>query len=101
MGRGRQVADAVAQRQCRGVSTGHALYGRSTVHPTRHRRCTGRSRTLGLILIGDSDDRSLEEKSMPAIWRVPEELWEKIEPILAERDPPQRTGRPAPIGEPC
>ena len=39
-------------------------------------------------------DRSLEEKSMPAIWRVPEEPWEKIEPILAERDPPKRTGRP-------
>jgi putative transposase len=39
-------------------------------------------------------ERSLEEKSMPAIWRVPDKLWEKIEPILAERDPPKRTGRP-------
>src|SRR5215216_5640233 len=39
-------------------------------------------------------ERSLEEKSMPAIWRVPDEQWEKIEPILAEHDPPNRTGRP-------
>jgi transposase len=28
------------------------------------------------------------------IWRVPDELWEKIEPILAEHDPAGRTGRP-------
>jgi len=39
-------------------------------------------------------ERSLEEKSMPAIWRVADKLWEKIELILAERDPPKRTGRP-------
>src|SRR5215216_4274611 len=39
-------------------------------------------------------ERSLEEKSMPAIWRVPDEQWEKIEPILVEHDPPNRTGRP-------
>jgi putative transposase len=31
---------------------------------------------------------------MPTIWRAPDELWEKIEPILAERDPPKKTGRP-------
>ncbi len=35
-----------------------------------------------------------EEKPLPTIWRVPDELWEKIEPILAEYDPPKRTGRP-------
>jgi putative transposase len=35
-----------------------------------------------------------EEKPMPTIGRVPDELWEKIEPILAEHDPPKRTGRP-------
>ncbi len=35
-----------------------------------------------------------EEKPMPTIWCVPDELWEKIEPIIAERDPPKRTGRP-------
>ena len=40
-------------------------------------------------------ERSLEEKPMPAIWRVPDELWEKIEPILAEHDPPKSTRRAA------
>src|SRR3954466_4645894 len=35
-----------------------------------------------------------EEKPMPTIWWVSDELWEKIEPILAEHDPPKRTGRP-------
>jgi transposase len=39
-------------------------------------------------------ERSLQEKPMPTIWRVPDELWEKIEPILIEYDPPKRTGRP-------
>ena len=39
-------------------------------------------------------ERGAEEKPMPTIWRVPDELWEKIEPILAEHDPPKRTGRP-------
>lgn len=33
-------------------------------------------------------------KPMPPIWRVPEELWEKIELILEEHDPPKSTGRP-------
>ncbi len=32
-------------------------------------------------------------KPLPTIWRVPDELWEKIEPILAECDPPKSTGR--------
>jgi transposase len=37
----------------------------------------------------------LEEKPMPTIWRVPDELWEKIDPILKEHDdPPKTTGRP-------
>ena len=35
-----------------------------------------------------------EEKPLPTIWRVPDELWEKVEPILAEYDPPKKTGRP-------
>ncbi len=38
--------------------------------------------------------RPPEEKSLPTIWHVPDELWEKIEPILQEHDPPKRTGRP-------
>src|SRR5512133_12875 len=38
--------------------------------------------------------RSPEERPMPTIWRVPDKLWEKIEPILAEHDPPKTTGRP-------
>jgi transposase len=39
-------------------------------------------------------ERTLEEKPMPTIWRVPDELWELIESILQEHDPPRRTGRP-------
>ena len=39
-------------------------------------------------------EREPPEKPMPTIWRVPDELWEKIEPILAEHDPPRKTGRP-------
>ena len=35
-----------------------------------------------------------EEKPLPTIWRVPDELWEKVEPILAKYDPPKKTGRP-------
>jgi putative transposase len=30
---------------------------------------------------------------LPTIWRVPDELWAKIEPVLAECDPPKATGR--------
>lgn len=30
---------------------------------------------------------------LPTIWRVPDELWAKIEPVLAECDPPKSTGR--------
>jgi putative transposase len=34
------------------------------------------------------------QKPLPTIWRVPDELWEKIEPIFEEYDPPKSTGRP-------
>jgi transposase len=34
-----------------------------------------------------------KEKPLPTIWCVPDELWEKIEPILKEHDPPKKTGR--------
>ena len=33
-------------------------------------------------------------KELPTIWRVPDELWDLIEPILAEHDLPASTGRP-------
>jgi putative transposase len=32
--------------------------------------------------------------AMATIWRVPDELWALIEPILAELDPPKATGHP-------
>jgi putative transposase len=31
---------------------------------------------------------------LPTIWRVNDELWDIIQPILAELDPPAATGRP-------
>ena len=34
-----------------------------------------------------------EQKPLPTIWHTPDELWEKIEPILAQYDPPKSTGR--------
>ncbi len=33
-------------------------------------------------------------KPLPTIWAIPDELWERIEPILARRYPPAATGRP-------
>ena len=37
---------------------------------------------------------SAAEKPLETIWEVPDELWERIEPILLRRYPPARTGRP-------
>jgi putative transposase len=34
------------------------------------------------------------EKPLPTIWEVPDELWDRVEPILARHYPPARTGRP-------
>ena len=34
------------------------------------------------------------EKPLETIWELPDELWERIEPILLGRYPPARTGRP-------
>lgn len=31
---------------------------------------------------------------MPTIWCVPDDLWDKIAPVLTELDPPKPTGRP-------
>ena len=33
-------------------------------------------------------------EDLPTIWKVPDALWERIAPILAELDPPKPTGRP-------
>lgn len=44
--------------------------------------------------MGELGEHTTEEKPLPTIWRVPDELWEKIEPILQEHDPPKKTGRP-------
>jgi putative transposase len=33
------------------------------------------------------------KETMPTIWCVPDELWAKIEAILAEKDPAKATGR--------
>jgi len=30
---------------------------------------------------------------MPTIWRVPDEMWEHVSPIIRELDPPKPTGR--------
>lgn len=34
------------------------------------------------------------EQPLPTIWEVPDELWERVEPILARHYPPATTGRP-------
>jgi putative transposase len=33
------------------------------------------------------------KEAMPTIWRVSDELWAKVAPILIEKDPPKQTGR--------
>ncbi len=35
----------------------------------------------------------LNQRTLPAIWRVPDDLWSVVERVLAELDPPARTGR--------
>ncbi len=39
-------------------------------------------------------DADREPAPVPTLWRVPDALWERIVPILAELDPPKPTGRP-------
>jgi transposase len=39
-------------------------------------------------------ENSTQQKPLATIWRVPEESWEIIEPILKEHDPPKSTARP-------
>jgi putative transposase len=38
--------------------------------------------------------RKKEYEPLPTIWKVSDELWEIIRPILEELDPPAKTGRP-------
>lgn len=33
------------------------------------------------------------KKQLPTLWEVPDDLWERIEPLLDELDPPKSTGR--------
>jgi putative transposase len=33
-------------------------------------------------------------RPLPTLWRIPDDLWERIEPILGRRYPPAATGRP-------
>lgn len=35
-----------------------------------------------------------KSKRLPTIWHVPDDLWERIQEVLDERDPPAATGRP-------
>jgi putative transposase len=35
-----------------------------------------------------------DERPLPTIWELPDELWERVEPILARHYPPAPTGRP-------
>lgn len=39
---------------------------------------------------GQPQDRA---EPMPAIWRVSDELWRRVSPIIRELDPPKQTGR--------
>src|SRR5215207_7090511 len=48
--------------------------------------------TIGRGLVDDRNSDPSEAAS--PIWRVPDELWEIIEPILEKHDPPKSTGRP-------
>ncbi len=34
-----------------------------------------------------------QDKPLPTIWRVPDDLWSKIESVLLQLDPPAKTGR--------
>ena len=35
----------------------------------------------------------VEGKPLPAIWDVPDDLWERIEPVILQLDPPKARGR--------
>jgi putative transposase len=33
------------------------------------------------------------KEPLPTIWRIPDDLWEKLAPVISELDPPKPTGR--------
>jgi putative transposase len=37
--------------------------------------------------------RKRDVKALPTIWRVPDRLWERVQPVIGELDPPAPTGR--------
>ena len=41
----------------------------------------------------DCPKRRVEGKALPTIWDVPDDLWERIEPVILELDPPKARGR--------
>src|SRR5205085_5422187 len=45
------------------------------------------------VMLMMSERTPQQKKPLPTIWHVPDQLWEKIEPILKEHDPPKSTGR--------
>ena len=34
-----------------------------------------------------------QRETLPTIWEVPDDLWERIEPVILELDPPKKRGR--------
>lgn len=38
--------------------------------------------------------KAVNEQELSTIWEVPDELWARIAPVLAEVDPPRRGGKP-------
>ena len=41
-----------------------------------------------------TQEATIEQKPLPAIWNAPDPLWELVEKILAVYDPPNRMGCP-------
>ena len=40
-----------------------------------------------------STQQDQQDKPLPTIWRLPDDLWSKIESVLLQLDPPAKTGR--------
>jgi putative transposase len=37
--------------------------------------------------------RRQTKEPLPTIWRIPDDLWDRLEPVIAALDPPKPTGR--------